>query len=74
MLFIIVMEALSRLIDKAIGAGMLSGFSVGGVDSVPLEISHLLFADDMLMFCEADLDHLFHLRSILVWFETTSGL
>jgi hypothetical protein len=25
----------------------LSGFSVGGVDSVPLEISHLLFADDI---------------------------
>jgi hypothetical protein len=61
MLFVIVMDALSRLIDKAIGAGMLSSFSVGRVDSVVLEISHLLFADDMLIFCEADLDHLFHL-------------
>ena len=74
MLFVIVMEVLSKLIDKAIGAGMLSGFSVGGVDSVPLEISYLLFADDTLMFCEADPDHFFHLRSILVWFEATSGL
>ena len=74
MLFVIVMEALSRLIDKAIGAGMLFGFFVGGVDSAPLEISHQLFADDTLIFCEADPDHLFHLRSILVWFEATSGL
>ena len=28
MLFVIIMEALSRLIDKAIGAGMLTGFDV----------------------------------------------
>uniref|UniRef100_A0A2N9F8F9 Reverse transcriptase zinc-binding domain-containing protein n=1 Tax=Fagus sylvatica TaxID=28930 RepID=A0A2N9F8F9_FAGSY len=74
MLFVIVMEALSRLIDKAIGAGMLSGFSVGGVDSFPLEISHLQFAEDTLIFCEADSDQPFHLRSILVWFEATLGL
>jgi hypothetical protein len=74
MLFVIVMEALSRLIDKAIGAGLLSGFSVGEVANVPLEISHLLFADDMLIFCEANPDHLFHLRSILVWFKASSGL
>ena len=74
MLFVIVMEALSRLIDKAIGAGMLSGFSVGGVDSFPLEISHLQFAEDTLIFCEADSDQPFHLQSILVWFEATLGL
>ena len=73
MLFVIVMEALSRLIDKAIGASLLSGFSVGEVANVPLEISHLLFADDMLIFCEANPDHLFHLRSILVWFKASSG-
>ena len=74
MLFVIVMEALSRLIDKAIGIGLSSRFSVGGVATVPLEISHLLFADDTLIFCEADPDHLFHLRSILIWFEASSGL
>jgi hypothetical protein len=66
------MEAFSRLIVKATGAGMLSGFSVGSID--PLEVSHLLFADDTLIFCEADPDHLFHLRSVLIWFEATSGL
>jgi hypothetical protein len=29
LLFVIVMEALSRMIDKAIGVGLISGFSVG---------------------------------------------
>jgi hypothetical protein len=74
MLFVIVMEAFSRLIDKATSTGMLSGFSVGSLDSAPLEVSHLLFANNTLIFCEADLDHLFHLRSIRIWFEATSGL
>uniref|UniRef100_A0A2N9IUI4 Reverse transcriptase domain-containing protein n=1 Tax=Fagus sylvatica TaxID=28930 RepID=A0A2N9IUI4_FAGSY len=74
MLFVIVMEALSRLIDKAIGAGMISGFSVSRDNHAPSLISHLLFADDTLIFCEATSDHLSHLRSLLIWFETTSGL
>jgi hypothetical protein len=74
MLFVIVMEAFSRLIDKATNAGMLSGFSVGNLDRAPMVVSHLLFADDTLIFCEADPAHLFHLQSILIWFEATSGL
>ena len=74
MLFVIVMEAFSRLIDKAIGVELLFGFSVGNLNSAPLEVSHLLFVDDTLIFCEADPDHLFYLQSILVWFEATSGL
>uniref|UniRef100_A0A2N9IEM8 Reverse transcriptase zinc-binding domain-containing protein n=1 Tax=Fagus sylvatica TaxID=28930 RepID=A0A2N9IEM8_FAGSY len=41
MLFVIVMEAFSRLIDKATDVGMLSGFSVGRLNSAPLEVSHL---------------------------------
>ena len=74
MLFVIIMDAFSRLIDKATDAGMLSGFSVDSMDIAPLVVSHLLFANDTLIFCEADPDHLFHLRSILVWFEAISGL
>uniref|UniRef100_A0A2N9EVU3 Reverse transcriptase domain-containing protein n=1 Tax=Fagus sylvatica TaxID=28930 RepID=A0A2N9EVU3_FAGSY len=50
MLFVIVMEAFSRLIVKATGAGMLTGFSMGSIDSDPLEVSHLLFANDTLIF------------------------
>ncbi len=43
MLFIIIMEALSRMIENAIGAGMLSGFAVSRNVQDPLLISHLLF-------------------------------
>jgi hypothetical protein len=74
MLFVIVMEGLSRMLDKAIGAGMLSGFAVSRNVNDPLLISHLLFADNTLIFCEADSGHIAHLRSILVWFEAISGL
>ena len=66
MLFVIVMEGLSKMLDKAIGAGMLSGFAVNRNVNNPLLISHLLFADDTLIFSEADSVHIAHLRSILV--------
>jgi hypothetical protein len=74
LLFVIVMEALSRLIDKAIEVGLISGFSVGSGVDAPLMISHLLFADDTLILFEADPEHITHLRHILIWFEAPSGL
>uniref|UniRef100_A0A2N9GUF6 Reverse transcriptase domain-containing protein n=1 Tax=Fagus sylvatica TaxID=28930 RepID=A0A2N9GUF6_FAGSY len=74
LLFVIVMEALSRLIDKASGVGLLSGFPVGREASDPLKISHLLFADDTLIFCEANPDSLTYLWVMLTCFEATSGL
>ncbi len=74
MLFVIIMEAFSRMIDKAIGAGLISGFDVSRKDHDPLLISHLLFTDDTLIFYEADPNHILHLRSILIWFEATSRL
>ena len=49
------------MVDKAIGAGMLTGFDVSRVTYDPFLISHLLFADDTIIFCEVDPDHLFSL-------------
>ena len=39
-----------------------------------MNISHLFFADDIIVFCEASKEHLTHLSWILLWFEAASGL
>ena len=74
LLFVIVMEALSKIMDRAIRRGLFSGFMVGSPQDHQVWISHLLFADDTLIFCEADPVKLEHLRSVFLWFEAVSGL
>jgi len=69
LLFVFVMEALSRMISAAVGGGLLEGFSVGNVS-----FSHLLFADDTLIFCNARHAQLRYLRSLFLLFEAASGL
>ena len=49
------MEALGRMLDKA-DDGHMSGFDVGSEEGRSLSVSHLLFVDDTLVFCGADLD------------------
>ena len=53
LLFAIVMEALNRLLDGAVLAGHNSGFTVGTRSNIPRMVTHLLFADDTLIFCDA---------------------
>nr|XP_033509261.1 DExH-box ATP-dependent RNA helicase DExH10-like [Nicotiana tomentosiformis] len=74
MLFILVMDALSKMIDRAAGGCFLRGFSAPiGVLSAR-RVSHLLFADDTLVFCDADMDQLTYLKQVLQWFQLVSGL
>ena len=74
LLFVIVMEALSRLLDRAVRERLFLGFSVGSLAENSLMISHLLFADDTLIFCGANSDHISNLRYVFTWFEAVSGL
>jgi hypothetical protein len=39
-----------------------------------LSISHLLFADDTIVFCDAERDQILHLRTVLACFEAVTGL
>jgi hypothetical protein len=74
MLFIIVMEALSRMLERAVAGGYISGFSVGNSTGVELSISHSLFADDTLIFCGANSEQAWYLRGVFIWFQAISGL
>jgi hypothetical protein len=69
LLFVFVMEALSRMISTAVNGGLLEGFKVGNAT-----FSHLLFADDTLIFCNARPSQLRYLRSLFLLFEAASGL
>uniref|UniRef100_A0A2N9FMM0 Reverse transcriptase domain-containing protein n=1 Tax=Fagus sylvatica TaxID=28930 RepID=A0A2N9FMM0_FAGSY len=72
LLFVIVMEALSCLLDRAVREGLFVGFSAGTVATNPLMVSHLLFADDTLIFCGADSEQILNLRFVFTWFEAVS--
>jgi len=66
-LLFVVMEALSKMfyvtIDNGLDNGRLSGFFVGS-RLLGVNISHLLFVDDTLVFCEANPSHLCYLCQI----------
>jgi exonuclease III len=74
LLFVLVMEALSRMVNATVEQGLISGFSVGGRVFSDLVVSHSLFADDTLIFCEACPEQLHYVRLILLCFEAVSGL
>ena len=73
-LFVIGMEVFSILVDKAASRGFLSGFKIVNRDGEELQINHLLFVDDTLVFCSDSRDQLAYLSWILLWFEAIFGL
>jgi hypothetical protein len=50
LLFVIMIEAFSKLFSVTVQRGFLSGFFVGSSSNGVINISHLLFADDTLVF------------------------
>ncbi|WMV40308.1 hypothetical protein MTR67_033693 [Solanum verrucosum] len=68
------MEGLNRMIKTANTRGWLKGFDVSRDGAESLEVTHLQYADDTLIFCGAEEEQLKNLRVILVLFEGVSGL
>ncbi|RVW24910.1 putative mitochondrial protein [Vitis vinifera] len=73
-LFVLGMEVLSTLLRRAGEGGFLSGCKLRGRGGGELTVSHLLFADDTIIFCKTRKEQLTNLSWILAWFEAASGL
>lgn len=65
-----VSEVLSKMIKKA-EMSFILGFKV---EEERVMVSHLQFADDTMIFCDADICQIGYLRCILRCFEMVSGL
>uniref|UniRef100_A0A0V0GTN2 Putative ovule protein n=1 Tax=Solanum chacoense TaxID=4108 RepID=A0A0V0GTN2_SOLCH len=68
-LFILAMEGMSSLINTAKAKDWIRGFQVQNRASNNLEITHLQYADDTLVFCEAVRNHFLILRTIFIIFK-----
>ena len=53
LLFLLVMEVLSRLLKRTEEGGFIRGFQANSRSQGGLHISHLLFANDTILFCDA---------------------
>jgi hypothetical protein len=62
------------MLNASMPQGLLSGFIVGIRDNEALVVSHLLFADDTLIFCGSQVEHVRNLRCTFLCFEAVSGL
>ena len=74
LLFLLIMEVLSRLLKKTKECNLIRGFHVGAVNSVGVPISHILFADDIILFCDAFREQLLSIRLVLSCFLAFMGL
>ena len=74
LLFLLIMEVLSRILKKTKENNLIQGFHVGAVNSVGVRISHLLFADDTILFCDASKEQLLSIRLALSCFQAFTGL
>ena len=66
------MEVLSQMLGRTKEGGFIWGFQASRIDR--LSVSHLLYADDTIIFCDANPEQLLYLRMVLTCFEAVTGL
>ena len=60
------MEGFDSMMRVATQNSLLQGFKVGNLSGVDMQICHLLYADDTVIFCEAKEEQIRIVRMILV--------
>ena len=72
--FLLIMEVLSHILKKTEEGGFIQGFHVGPINSTGIRISHILFAVDIILFCDASREQILSIRLVLTCFQAFTGL
>ena len=62
------------MLRRVEGAGLIRGFNIEGRRDGGERVSHLLFADNTILFCDADVEQILHIRLLLLSFQVVTGL
>ena len=62
------------MMKRVEGTGLLRGFKADGRRGGGVCVSHLLFADDTILFCDANEEQILHVRMLLLCFQAVTGL
>ena len=68
MLSLVMMEVFSRMVKRMEGVGLLSSFRADGRRDGGECVSHLLFADNTILFCDVDVEQILHVWLLLLCF------
>ncbi|KAE8711371.1 Ethanolamine-phosphate cytidylyltransferase [Hibiscus syriacus] len=72
LLFNLVGELLNRMLMKAADVGLFQGFTFGRSDA--LSLTHLQFADDLIVFCRDSSTYILNIKRVLRTFSIMTGL
>ena len=70
-LFVLVAEVLNKILIQTANMGLFKGLQIGGKRET---LTHLQFADDTLLFCEANELYLQNIKKVLLSFQSFSRL
>ena len=65
-LFLLIMEVFTRMLRSAATGVLIAGFSVSRLNATTISVSHLLFANDTIIFCDNVCEQIMNLRGILI--------
>ena len=67
-LFLVMMEVFIKMMKRVEGTGLLRGFKADDRRGGGVCVSHLLFAGDTILFCDANEEQILHVWMLLFCF------
>ena len=74
LLFLVMIEVFSKMMKGVEGAGLLRDFKADGGRGGGVCVSHILFVDDTILFCDACEEQILHVRMLILCFQVVIGL